>query len=405
MDDIDFDDFFEPEEENVDDFNFIDPSILKQFQRRISCEIKLSDDDEIYGEKATRKFEFQIQVNRILQIFDEMIEKIETLLCIQEFVKDRKLMEKYFNDSDINNLTKYCSGKDLEVDMNDEKESEKISQLIQSLLNSDLHKHVDSYKNNISLQKKMLFSSIKELRNIIDLRLQLTAPKELKKEQILHQMWKKYGKTKEKIATLREKWIYRKQNFEEKMQDKYETIERFKREIEMLRKQNETEIQNRIQESNVNIVELCEVKDHAIAQKFKAAEQSKVMYNEFLHANLSRERKLREQKQKAVQAFQAILHKYDIEVGEERTRELDDLQNALELQRKEFATWKESVCEPQIKLHAHLMHERDEAERREMEQSMMIFMMNRSAKILQKYWRNLVAKRRKKKGRRGGKKK
>lgn len=30
------------------------------------------------------------------------------------------------------------------------------------------------------------------------------------------------------------------------------------------------------------------------------------------------------------------------------------------------------------------MHEKDEAERREMEQQMMIFMMNRSAKILQK---------------------
>lgn len=92
----------------------------------------------------------------------------------------------------------------------------------------------------------MFLSSIKELRNIIDLRLQLTAPKELKKEQILHQMWKKYEKTKEKMATLREKWINRKMNFEEKMRDKYETIERFKQEIEVLRKQNEVEIQNRM---------------------------------------------------------------------------------------------------------------------------------------------------------------
>lgn len=92
----------------------------------------------------------------------------------------------------------------------------------------------------------MFMTSIKELRNIIDLRLQLTAPKELKKEQILHQMWKKYEKTKDKIASLREKWIYRKQNFEEKMRDKYETIERYKQEIEVLRKQNEIEIQDQM---------------------------------------------------------------------------------------------------------------------------------------------------------------
>lgn len=89
----------------------------------------------------------------------------------------------------------------------------------------------------------MFLSSIRELRNIIDLRLQLTAPKELKKEQILHNMWKKYEKTKEKIGVLQEKWIYRKQNFEEKMQDKYETIERYKREIKELRKENEVKIE------------------------------------------------------------------------------------------------------------------------------------------------------------------
>lgn len=53
---------------------------------------------------------------------------------------------------------------------------------------------------------------------------------------------------------------------------------------------------------------------------------------------------------KAIQSFQAILHKYDVEVGEERTRELEELRNALEMQRKEFALWKETVCEPQIKL-------------------------------------------------------
>jgi hypothetical protein len=80
------------------------------------------------------------------------------------------------------------------------------------------------------------------------------------------------------------------------------------------------------------------------------------------------------------------------------------------------------------------MHEKEENERKELEKAMMIFMMNRSARILQKYqpnklniikmygmtffssspfffilrfryWRNMVAKRKKKKGRRSGKKK
>jgi hypothetical protein len=74
----------------------------------------------------------------------------------------------------------------------------------------------------------------------------LTAPKELKKEQVLHQMWKKYEKTKDKLASLREKWIYRKENFEEKMQNKYELIERYKKEIDVLKQESEFEIQNQM---------------------------------------------------------------------------------------------------------------------------------------------------------------
>lgn len=111
--------------------------------------IRILDDDEIYGEKATRKFEFQIQVNRILQIFDEMIKKIETLLCIQEFVKDRKLMDRYFTESDINFLAKYCSLKNLDFEISDGGGNCNISRLIQLLLSSELHLHVNSYKDNV----------------------------------------------------------------------------------------------------------------------------------------------------------------------------------------------------------------------------------------------------------------
>ncbi len=54
---------------------------------------------------------------------------------------------------------------------------------------------------------------------------------------------------------------------------------------------------------------------------------------------------------KAVQTLQAILHKYDVEVGEERTRELDELRSDLELQEKEFLFWKTETFEPQIILY------------------------------------------------------
>lgn len=96
-----------------------------------------------------RNFEFQIQVNRVLQIFDEMIKKIETLLCIQEFVKDKELMRKYFNEEDLNDLSLYCSFQSAHMDLDDPKVVENVNRLIQALLSTDLHKYSKDYVENV----------------------------------------------------------------------------------------------------------------------------------------------------------------------------------------------------------------------------------------------------------------
>lgn len=144
--------------DNVEDFNFIDPSILQQFSstsisiEKIQKEIFNFDekgDDDYRSERAMRNFEFQIQVNRVLQIFDEMVKKIETLLCVQEFVKDHALMEKYFNESDIEDLSKYCSSYGADMDLDDPEEAENVSKLIRLLLNTDLHKYSEKYSGEV----------------------------------------------------------------------------------------------------------------------------------------------------------------------------------------------------------------------------------------------------------------
>lgn len=108
-------------------------------------------DDDFRSERAMRNFEFQIQVNRVLQIFDEMIKKIETLLCVQEFVKDQELMQKYFNESDMEDLSRYCSRYTADIDLDDGKEAENVSRLIQALLSTDLHKYSENYVDIVSI--------------------------------------------------------------------------------------------------------------------------------------------------------------------------------------------------------------------------------------------------------------
>lgn len=54
-------------------------------------------------------------------------------------------------------------------------------------------------------------------------------------------------------------------------------------------------------------------------------------------------------REKSIQMLQVILSKYDAEIGEDKTHELNELRNALELQKTEFVLWKETICEPQIR--------------------------------------------------------
>ena len=79
-----------------------------------------------------------------------MIKKINTLLCIQEFIKDRELMQKYFQDEDIEHLKRYCSSYTYESDLNDLVEDINVNRLIQMLLSTNLHLHSDQYKDNVS---------------------------------------------------------------------------------------------------------------------------------------------------------------------------------------------------------------------------------------------------------------
>lgn len=96
---------------------------------------------EIYGEKAIRNLEFQIQVSRILQIFDEMITKIEILLCFQEMSKNEQLMTTYFCKDDLESLCK--------IDTNSFTIDDNMKRLIQVLFNTNMKIHIDEMKNNV----------------------------------------------------------------------------------------------------------------------------------------------------------------------------------------------------------------------------------------------------------------
>lgn len=100
---------------------------------------------EIYGEKAIRNLEFQIQTKRILQIFDEMITKLEILLCLQEMLKQDEIMMQQFSADDLDAFRRVATADAESLVIDDS-----TKHLIRVLLNSNnMQVHVDHIKDNV----------------------------------------------------------------------------------------------------------------------------------------------------------------------------------------------------------------------------------------------------------------
>ena len=106
----------------------------------------------------------------------------------------------------------------------------------------------------------------------------------------------------------------------------------------------------------------------------------------------------------AQQKLKKLLDKYDQEVGS-RTATVREL-NAIFDKEQNFLQKLEATCNAQEVHYDALMAQKEREEKQLQEELMILFMLNRAARIIQRNWRMVMAKKRLKKGKRGkGKKK
>lgn len=101
----------------------------------------------------------------------------------------------------------------------------------------------------------------------------------------------------------------------------------------------------------------------------------------------------------AQQELKKLLNKYDLEVGS-RTCTVREL-NAIYANEQAFLAKLEDTCAAQEIQYDALMLQKETEEKQLQEERMLLFMMNRAARIIQRNWRLLMAKKRLKKGKRG----
>lgn len=167
-------------------------NLIQQFQD----ETQLTDGPR---ESLKEIDEFHIQINRILQILDSSVKKIEISFCLPMMILNKEMMRKNLTVDERSKVYTVCKKYFTEHTKIDEIEFDgELSDVLHICLESDLLEELPKFVDCISSSGKRFISNMKELRRIVEFKLYLIAPKEMGKEKVLHKIWQKNEKIKEK---------------------------------------------------------------------------------------------------------------------------------------------------------------------------------------------------------------
>ncbi|XP_039445998.1 dynein regulatory complex protein 9 isoform X2 [Culex pipiens pallens] len=391
-----------------------DIETVKNMIEKIRLEIMAYGEGEhdSYDPESLQKVEFNIQINRVTLILQEMSETLEVLFCLPVIVRDQKLMDKYFDAGEqdvLRLLCKYMKTKDDTggsvpevVNLEDfQFHSTKFIELVEMVSNKELHKVIAGHLKNLPGVYRKFLSNIREFRKFTITKMKMTAQKDLAKEKILHRMWQTNERNIKEIVKIEQVLQEKQTSFRAEIEEKTAIIERYKAEIKQLEQQSKREINAFIEESDQKMFRYFERSDQRYEELQKDALLKAKEYQNTLEEDLRVEKENRLKKAKLTQQLKLLLNKYDKDAGE-RTKELNALDDNLRARQEEFDEWKRTVFDPQEKKYYEAIEERRLDELRAQLQLVRAFMMSRAARVLQRAWRSVAERKRKMRGRRGG---
>ncbi|KAG4071855.1 hypothetical protein HA402_006016 [Bradysia odoriphaga] len=376
----------------------IEESVLDMI-RHIEEEIETEEYD---GSDQFQNMEMKIKTSRVMVAIEQMIQKLEIAFCLPYiFVENMHDMNKLCGDSFVSKLmNEYCKVRDEDVDVC--RFQPTVINCINDAFEAGFSEFVDLHRKKIPETETKLLSTMIQFKCMAEWQMEMSAIKAMNKEKTLHKMWTKNEKIKTKISEMQEQYENYRNKMQELVNEKSKIIATHNETIADLERQNTLDINAEIFKSNKEMRRVCASSEEK--QKILTAEleQIKETYEKLVQNNLMLEKKLRDQKSKTRQKLQTVLTKYDTGVGE-RFAELMRIRCELE---DETVLYENKVKEFQLQEieYNQIMFDKAEVDAKVREEKLLLFMMNRSARIIQRAYKKMMKKRKKgKKGKKGKK--
>ncbi|CAD7088086.1 unnamed protein product [Hermetia illucens] len=318
-------------------------------------------------------------VNRIFNIMKLTQERVQVALMIPHLLGDQNTgLNRFLSSDEKNELRRLCEKYLQSDDLGDMNDSEKSVMIDYELINAidlihknkELLEHIPYYIKCLPESSQNFMNAMNDLKTLTEARIKTSARTEIEKEKMLHQICHENEKMDQKIEG--------KGTANERMAHIYAKSEERQQELR------------------------------------EEAAKSKQAYENLLLENIRADKKLRERKiplipfqhcrARILTQLNGWIKKYDNDIGD-RTREVNRLDAELAEKTADFDEFMKLYEKQEVEYNA-ILQMREAEDKKLQEEKMILFMMNRAAKLIQKKWReymHLKKKKAKGKGRKGKK--
>ncbi|XP_055311486.1 dynein regulatory complex protein 10-like [Sitodiplosis mosellana] len=378
--------------------------VVFELIERIGREVAFYEDYESnISAKDFKHIELQIQAQRIEKILDLCIAKIPLVFYISSLIEQPRdhHLKLLFSRRDAqqieqftqkwSNLTADASNIDFIADLN---------VCLDIVENNDAAK--EWQKNSYSGQRIIVL--LTELRRIACHRIQMTASTEMARQKVLHQIWAANTKNTRKLNQIRREIEEDQLKMSSIATEKQDEIERHEFEKRRLIHKNSMALNRLVIESNKVMTEICEIgKCHQNAAQ-QSVLRAKEMFDTLRKNDICEENEAIQKKIDLENQLKDFLQVYDQEIGM-RSQKFRECKKSLMQEAKTLDDWKEKYKTQEV-LYNRIQADKEAEEEKRREQRILLFMMNRVARIIQRNYRRLLAQRKAKKkgkGKKGGK--
>ncbi|KAL5277732.1 hypothetical protein ACFFRR_002761 [Megaselia abdita] len=333
---------------------------------------------QAYILRVLRVLKTGIKKLTIALIIPVIVEHPECLkLCVspEEFSEFIEICTKYFPPNCENTIVDYEKIIDL-----------RIIEVIEMLHSNEAFKaHIPKYIEKLPDEDKELLASFGDLSTIAGIRLSTSASSEINREKVIHVFYLSNEEVKEKIKRTKTDMLVKRIVLKWKTLAKNALLDEYDETLKAKKWENAMITKKEMDKTTERMEEMCNtsaVKQGYLLEEYRNAKSN---YEVAARKNIDNERKTRAIKNRNLIQLQTLIHKYDTDIIN-KIKESDGLSEEIKKKReeiKEFNVEFEKIEEEYL----DLVHKKYMEEKIAFENKLYLFMANRAARIIQKYWK------------------